>query len=163
MDWLPTLERVQPWHWWVLGATLLILEVVAPGVFFVWLALAAFALGLVVFVLPIPVTVQLLLFAVFSVASVIVGRRYVGRLALGGAEGDEMNLGASRLVGRTVKVTTAITNGTGRVRVGDSDWRATGPDTPVGADVLIVAADGPTLIVREISGSWVEHPGRTGG
>ncbi|WP_309570448.1 NfeD family protein [Deinococcus sp.] len=163
MDLWPTLNRIQPWHWWALGALLLILEVLAPGVFFVWLALASFALGLVVFVLPIPVTVQLLLFAAFSVASVLIGRRYVGRLALGGTEGDEMNQGSSRLVGRTVKVTTAITNGTGRVRVGDSDWRATGPDTPTGADVLIVAADGTTLIVREISGSWVEGPGRTGG
>ncbi|THF85778.1 NfeD family protein [Deinococcus sp. KSM4-11] len=161
MDLWPTLSRVQPWHWWVLGAALLILEVLAPGVFFVWLALSAFALGLVVFVLPIPVTVQLLLFAIFSVASVLIGRRYVGRLALGGTEGEEMNQGSSRLVGRTVTVTTAIHNGTGRVRVGDSDWRATGPDTPVGADVLIVAADGSTLIVREISGSWVEGPGRT--
>lgn len=154
MDW-PSLQSVQPWHWWVLGAALLILEVLAPGIFFVWLALAAFMLGLIVFVLPVPVALQLLLFAGLSVAAVLVGRRYVNRLVLGGSEGDEMNLGAGRLVGRTVTVTTAIHNGVGRVRVGDSDWRATGPDTPVGADVLIVAADGTTLIVREINGTWV--------
>lgn len=155
MDWLPTLERVVPWHWWVLGALLLILEVAAPGVFFVWIALAAFALGLVVFVLPLPVAVQVLLFAVFCVASVVLGRRYVGRLSLGGEGGDTLNTGASRLVGRTVTVTAPIVNGVGRVRVGDSDWRARGPDTPAGASVLIVAAEGTTLIVREVSGSWV--------
>ena len=154
MDW-PSLQSVQPWHWWVLGAVLLILEVLAPGIFFVWLALAAFMLGLIVFVLPVPVALQLLLFAGLSVAAVLVGRRYVNRLGLGGEGGDEMNLGSGRLVGRTVTVTAAIHNGVGRVRVGDSDWRATGPDTPAGADVLIVAADGTTLIVREISGTWV--------
>ncbi|WP_291424531.1 NfeD family protein [Deinococcus sp.] len=152
-DWLPTFERVQPWHWWVLGALLLILEVMAPGVFFVWLGLAAFALGLVVFVLPLSVPFQLLLFAIFSVMSVLVGRRYVGRLALGGHEGNDLNEGASRLIGRTVTVTTSIVNGLGRVRVGDSDWRAQGPDTPAGAIVIIVAAEGPTLIVREVAGS----------
>ncbi|MFC4427677.1 NfeD family protein [Deinococcus navajonensis] len=155
MDWLPTFERVQPWHWWVLGALLLILEVMAPGIFFVWLAMAAFMLGLLVFVLPLPVALQLLLFAALSVAAVVVGRRYVGRLALGGDEGDSVNQGAHRLVGRTVTVTSAIRNGVGRVRVGDSDWRATGPDLPEGTSVLIVSADGTTLHVREISGSWV--------
>lgn len=155
-DWLPTFAKVQPWHWWVLGAVLLILEVTAPGVFFVWLALAAFALGLVVFVVPIlPVAVQLLLFAILAVVAVFVGRRYVGRLALGGNEGDTLNTGASRLVGRTVTVTTPIVNGVGRVRVGDSDWRATGPDTEAGKSVLIVAADGTTLVVREVNGTWV--------
>ncbi|EYB66841.1 hypothetical protein DEIPH_ctg066orf0027 [Deinococcus phoenicis] len=155
MDWLPTFEHVRPWHWWVLGALLLILEVTLPGVFFVWLALAAFTLGLVVFVLPLPVTVQLLLFAALSVAAVLIGRRYVGRLPVGGDEGDTLNTGAHRLVGRTVTVTAPIVNGVGRVRVGDSDWRATGPDTPVGASVLVVGAEGTTLRVREISGSWV--------
>lgn len=154
-DWMPTFESVHPWHWWVLGAILLILEISAPGVFFVWLALAAFALGLVVFVLPLPVAIQLLLFAVLSVVAVFVGRRYVGKLALGGNEGDTLNEGASRLVGRTVVVTTPIVNGTGRVRVGDSDWRAAGPDTEAGKSVLIVAAEGTTLIVREVQGNWV--------
>lgn len=155
MDWLPTLEHVRPWHWWVLGALLLILEVLAPGVFFVWLAIAAFALGLIVFVLPLGVPLQLLLFAVLCLVSVFLGRRYVSKLALGGNEGDKLNEGASRLVGRTVTVTTPIVNGLGRVRVGDSDWRATGPDTAAGKSVLIVAADGTTLIVREVSGHWV--------
>ncbi len=154
MDWLPTLDKVQPWHWWVLGALLLIFEILAPGVFFVWLALAAFALGLLVFVLPLGVPLQLLLFAVLCVVSVLVGRRYVGKLALGGEGGDHLNTGASRLVGRTVTVTAPIVNGVGRVRVGDSDWRATGPDTEAGKSVLIVAAEGTTLIVREVSGTW---------
>ncbi|GGN36125.1 MULTISPECIES: NfeD family protein [Deinococcus] len=155
MDWLPTLERVQSWHWWVLGALLLILEVAAPGIFFVWLALAAFALGLLVFVLPIlPVAVQLLLFAALSVAAVTLGRRYVTRLLPDSPEAGRVNRGAHRLVGQTVTVVTPIVNGIGRVRVGDSEWRATGPDTPQGARVVIVAADGPTLHVREVNGTW---------
>lgn len=86
--------------------------------------------------------------------SVFLGRRYVGKLALGGSEGDHLNTGASRLVGRTVTVTTPIVNGMGRVRVGDSDWRASGPDTEAGKSVMIVAAEGSTLIVREVKGTW---------
>ncbi|MBZ9712739.1 NfeD family protein [Deinococcus multiflagellatus] len=154
MDWWPTLSRVAPWHWWVLGALLLMLEVAAPGVFFVWLALAAFALGLLVFVLPLPVAVQLLLFAVLSVAAVVLGRRYMARLLPDSPEAERLNQGSHRLVGQTVVVTRAIENGVGRVRVGDGEWRVTGPDTPEGARVLIVAADGATLHVREVNGTW---------
>ncbi|WP_102126874.1 NfeD family protein [Deinococcus planocerae] len=146
MDWLPSLGGVQPWHWWVLGALLLLLELAAPGVFFVWLALAAFTLGLVVFVLPLPVTVQLLLFAALSVAAFVIGRRLVTRLP--GTEGEgTLNTGANRFLGRTVTVTAPIVNGVGRVRVGDSEWRATGPDLPAGSRVLVVGAEGTTLQV----------------
>lgn len=149
-DWLPTWESVHPWHWWVLGATLLMLEIAAPGVFFVWLALSAFGVGLLTFVLPfMDVTSQLLLFAGLSVVAVWVGRRYVSRLALGGSEGEGINTGAHRLVGRTVTVVVPIHNGLGRVRVGDSDWRARGPELPAGAAVRIVGVEGTTLVVQE--------------
>lgn len=147
-DWLPTWQHVQPWHWWVLGAILLMLEVTAPGVFFVWLALSAFGVGLLTFLLPmLDVAGQLLLFAGLSVAAVWAGRRYLSRLDLDG-EPNTLNTGAHRLVGRTVTVVAPLQNGLGRVRVGDSDWRATGPDAPVGASVKIVAVDGPTLHVE---------------
>jgi len=157
---LPSFESVQPWHWWVLGAVLLILEVAAPGIFFVWLALAAFTLGLVVFVLPLPVAVQLLLFAGLSLVAALIGRHYVSRLPVGGEEGGDLNLGATRFVGRTVTVTSAIENGVGRVRLGDSDWRVTGPDVPAGATVRVIGADGATLQVEKTALEQVLERGR---
>lgn len=45
-------------------------------------------------------------------------------------------------------VTAPIVNGVGRVRVGDSEWRATGPDLPTGSRVLVVGAEGTTLEVE---------------
>ncbi|SEJ11814.1 hypothetical protein SAMN04488058_10450 [Deinococcus reticulitermitis] len=147
-DWLPSLNNIDPWHWWVLGGSLLLLELAAPGVFFVWLALAAFGLGLLSSVIPLDVPGQLLLFAGLSVAAVWLGRHYLGRLSDSG-EGDALNRGAERLLGRTVTVTAPITHGSGRVRVGDSDWRASGPDLPVGAAVRVIGVEGSTLIVQE--------------
>ena len=38
-----TLDQLGHWHWWILTAALIILEVFAPGAFFLWLGLAAAA------------------------------------------------------------------------------------------------------------------------
>ena len=145
MDW-PSLTQLAPWHWWALGAALLIVEVLLPGVFFVWLGLAAVVMGLLALLLPLSVPVQLIVFAALSVVSIFLGRRLLARLPRS-AESDSLNLGASRLIGRTVVLTEPIVNGQGRARVGDGVWPVHGPDTPAGSTVLIVAAEGTTLVV----------------
>jgi inner membrane protein len=145
MDW-PSFMHLAPWHWWVLGAALLILEVFAPGIFFVWLGLAALAVGVLLLALPLPVALQLLLFAALSVLSIFLGRRLLARLPHS-AEADSINQGASRLIGRQVVLTEAIVNGQGRARIGDGFWTVRGPDAPAGRTVQIVAADGATLTV----------------
>ena len=43
---------------------------------------------------------------------------------------------------------TAIVNGQGKARVGDSLWLAEGPDLPAGAPVEVVGVDGSTLKVK---------------
>ena len=148
MDW-PTLTHLSPWHWWVLGAALLIAEVLLPGVFFVWLGLAAVVLGLLLALLPLSVPVQLVVFAALSVLSIFLGRRLLARLPRS-AESDSLNLGASRLIGRTVVLTEPILNGQGRARVGDGVWPVHGPDTPAGSTVQIVSAEGTTLTVSRV-------------
>ena len=59
-----------------------------------------------------------------------------------------LNARASRLIGQTVVVESAIENGKGRVLVGDGVWNARGPDAPAGASVVITAADGTCLTVE---------------
>ena len=148
-EWLPSWAGVRPWHWWILGAGLLLLELALPGVVFVWLALAAFALGLIVFVLPLSVPLQLLLFALGSVVSVYFGRRYVSRLP-SGADREGLNERGQRYVGRQLTVESAIVDGQGKVRVGDGVWLASGPDAPRGATVRVVGARGTVLLVEPI-------------
>ncbi len=151
MDWLPSFARIAPWHWWIFGALLLLLELAAPGILFVWLAAAAFVVGLFVFVVPLPVSAQLLLFALLAVLSVYAGRRYVGRLNVGAdPEGELLGKRGLSYLGRRLTVTEAIHNGVGRVRVGDSVWRARGPDTPAGETVRVVGVEGATLLVERL-------------
>ena len=138
------------WHWLALGAVLAAVEIIAPGVFFLWLGVAAIATGLVLLVLPgLPWTVQLLLFAVLSVAAVYAGRRFFSGQA-SASDHPGLNRRGDRYVGQIFTLEEATMDGRGRLRVGDSWWRmaTTGGDLPAGARVRVVAVEGTTFRVQ---------------
>lgn len=133
---------------WLVGALALALaELVAPGVFLVFVAVAAAITGLMLLALPdLPVIGQLAAFAAWSGVAVAVGRRWYYDHPVA-TEDALLNDRAARLIGEVVTVTAAIEHGQGRVRVGDGTWPARGSDAPVGAHVRILAVDGATLLV----------------
>ena len=45
MDILSWLDGTQFWHWWILAAIFAGIEILAPGVFFIWLGAAAALTG----------------------------------------------------------------------------------------------------------------------
>ncbi len=51
------------WAWWVAAGVLLIIELVAPGVFFIWLGIAAALTGLADALFDLPWQAEALLFA----------------------------------------------------------------------------------------------------
>lgn len=143
-------------HWmWMLAAILLgIAELIAPGLFLIWLAAAAAATGLLTLAFGIDLPFQFALFALLAIAAVYFGRRWYVNNPMPSAD-PMLNNRAARLVGRTVVVVGAIENGEGRVRVGDSVWSCRGPDCAEGSRVRITGADGSCLKVepvREIEG-----------
>ena len=136
-------------HWWWLlaAAALGILEIFIPGVFLVWMAIAAALTGLVTAFVPLALPYQLGLFAILAFIAVYAGRRYYENNPVESAD-PNLNERATRLIGRTVTVETAIQNGQGRVKVGDTLWLARGPDAPAGSQVTIVSAEGSCLNVE---------------
>jgi membrane protein implicated in regulation of membrane protease activity len=77
VEWL---EHILFWHWWVLAGMLLILELTSPVFFFLWLSFSAVAVGFGLMIFPnIPAKMQLLLFAILSVVTVIGWRKYRSR------------------------------------------------------------------------------------
>ena len=136
--------------WWLLAAALLALvELVAPGIFSIWIAAAAAATGLAVMALPIPLAFQLALFALLSMAAVYAGRRWYEAHPVASAD-PRLNDRTARLIGQSVTVVGAIRGGEGRVKVGDGVWAARGPDAEEGARVRIVGAAGSCLKVEPI-------------
>jgi membrane protein implicated in regulation of membrane protease activity len=144
-DWLSQLD---PLWWWVgAGALLGILEILLPGIFLIWIAIAAWVTAVIVALAPMALVWQLVIFVLLAFATVFAGRQYYARNPVESAD-PNLNARAARLIGQVVTVESAIENGKGRVRVGDGVWNASGPDAPAGASVRIVAADGTCLTVE---------------
>ena len=139
-----------PWTWWIVGLIFLGLEIIVPGVFLLWIGLAAIVVGAMSF--PLWGTsfwgwqTQFLVFAVFALALALLGRR----LSSSNSETDQpmLNRRIEGLVGRTATLEEPIRDGKGRVRLDDTTWIVQGPDMPIGAKVRITAAQAGSLTVE---------------
>ena len=60
-----------------------------------------------------------------------------------------LNRRGEQYVGRVFQLEQAIVNGRGAVKVGDSLWRADGPDLPAGASVKVTGVAGTVLKVEK--------------
>jgi membrane protein implicated in regulation of membrane protease activity len=141
------IQGLGAWAWIILGLALAGLELLAPGIFLIWLGLAAIVTGLVDGALDLSWQASTLLFAALSVAAVLVGRA-ISRPAVQKDDASALNRRGEALVGRVFTLEAPIVAGEGRVRVGDSSWRVTGPDVPGGSAVRVVRVDGATLVVE---------------
>ena len=145
MEWL---DHIVFWHWWILAGLLLILELTAPAFFFLWVGIAAAAVGLILLVFPaINLEIQLILFAIASVVSVLAWRKYRETRPL---KTDQPNLNrrGHQYIGRVFSLKDPISNGVGKVTVDDSTWKVKGPDLPVGTHVRVTGVDGVIFTVE---------------
>lgn len=142
------MNGIEPgWLWLIGGVVLLIMEVIAPGFFLVFLGAAAMATGLFTLLLDLGLASQLALFALYAIIAVLVGRRFYANRHVDSAD-PLLNDRVGRLVGKTVTVVVAVDDHTGRVRVGDSEWSARGGPAAVGERVRITGVDGNCLTVE---------------
>lgn len=131
-----------PWNWMVLGIILLVLEIVLPGVFLVWIGIGSLIVGVIsIFAWESGFwtwQTQVLLFLVLSVASAFAGRRLAGPRK---DDSDQplLNRRGDQLIGRTATLAEPIRNGRGRIQLGDTLWRVSGPDLPAGTRVRVTA------------------------
>ena len=121
MDWLGDLDA--HWVWLTLGLLLAALEMLVPGVYLIWLAAAALVTGAMTFAFDLSLPIQVVDFVFLSLIAAFSAKRFLG---------------------------TAIEHGSGRVKVGDSEWIARGSETAAGERVRIIGTDGSTLLVEPL-------------
>ena len=136
--------------WLVAALVLGISELVAPGVFLVFLAIAAAITGIATFALPdLPLAAQVLSFAVWSGIAVWIGRRWYADYPVA-TDDPLLNDRAARMVGERVTVTQPIDADAGRVRLGDSEWPARGPVSAIGTAMRVAAVEHGVVVVEPI-------------
>lgn len=135
------------WTWWIIGLVLVIIEVFASGTFFLWLGISAVVVGALLYFVPdVSWELQFAIFAVLSIVSVLLFKKIFQKNP---KEQSTLSRRGARYIGEVVVVEEEIRNGVGRVRIEDTLWRATGPDSDSGERVKIVSVEGATLRVEK--------------
>ncbi len=137
------------YFWWAIALLLLVGEILAPGVFMLWLGIAAAVTGAILLFTGAGMSYlwQAVVFGVLAFISVGVYWKFL--------RGNErvsdqplLNRKAEQLVGRVVTLVEPIVNGRGKVQIGDAYWSVQGTDAPVGTRVQIHAINAMDLLVR---------------
>ena len=141
------------WLWIYAGAALMLLELVAPGFILCFFGLSAATVGVLRFAFgeSFTLTWQLAAFSAFSVLYIVILRRYLKRVFVGGRVETKTDFD-NESVGRIGKLTEAIRPPlAGRVLLGDAEWTAEA-DAPIesGADVRVVAQHNLTMKVEAL-------------
>jgi inner membrane protein len=134
------------WNWWVLAGIMLVLEMLTASFFFLWLGAAAAIVGLIMFFADWSWQVQISVFAVLAVLLLVASRLWLK--PGGGTGGRQLNRRAERLVGRVYDLEEPISNGSGKIKVGDTVWLVRGSDLPKGKAVKVVGSESTTLLVE---------------
>jgi membrane protein implicated in regulation of membrane protease activity len=135
------------WLWFVVAAIFFLLELMAPGVFMLWLGLAAILVGIISLVAVLSWQLQLIVFAVLSIACIPAYRSFARKVERP-VDRPFLNRRAEGYVGRVFTLEKPIVDGVGTIRIEDTVWRVSGPNLPAGSRVKVASADGADLAVE---------------
>jgi membrane protein implicated in regulation of membrane protease activity len=154
MDWMNSLVSGENgWGWLVLAAILFALDVLAPGFYLVWFAIASGVVGALLFAVPLENPWPLVVFCAASLISLAIGRALWGSHKERESDRPLLNQRGRQLVGKTYVLSDPISGGRGRMKVGDTMWTVTGPNLPAGQLVRVTNADGIVLTVEPADAS----------
>lgn len=148
---LDFLYGIEAWHWGVAAVVFLILELLASGIYMMWMGIAAVVVAIISYIFP-----ELLwywegmIWCVISIGTVYVWRSY---RKVNPKETDDpvLNKRAEACIGRTVTIDKPLESGRTRVKLGDTTWSAESEeDLSVGDNCKVIAIDNSTLVLEKI-------------
>jgi len=139
------------WYWLVLAVVCLVIEILVPAFFFLWMSVAGLITGIIAWLIPSTSTdVQILIFSVLTITTItawrIFGKKYV-------IETDQplLNRRGSQYVGRVFNLHEAIENGEGKIKVDDTIWKVHGEDCDIHSKVKVIASRGTVFDVEKVN------------
>lgn len=149
IDFLAACYNSPHWVFIALGGILLIAELLGTGGYALWSGIAAIAVGLIVWILPLSWPILWILFAIFTLTSAYLWWLWLKKNGQDKASKGEINQPQQDLIGIRTYVTQAVINGSGRVKIKDGSWSAQcNKDLPVGELVEVIAVDGLILTIK---------------
>lgn len=143
-------EILTPWHWLTFAVVLIVFEMTMGTYFLLWVGFAAAATALIQAVFGISWQIQMIMFFILSLVS-IVGWHYYEKKNPEKDAMPNLNRRGHQYIGRTFNLSHAIENGVGKINVNDSSWKVEGSeDLPVGAKVKVVDIEGTVLKVEKV-------------
>ncbi|GAA4648804.1 NfeD family protein [Kistimonas scapharcae] len=140
------LDSLQPWHWLILSLVLFALEALGASGFLIGAGIASALMALLLWLFPsLDWGVQLMLFGVGTLAMTVawwkVFRRYNEQ-----TDHPELNNRAVQMVGRVIVLEQPVSNGQGRIQIGDTFWKVRSEaDLEAGTTVVVSGYDGMVL------------------
>ena len=140
------------YYWFIAALVLSLIEIVTPGFVILWFGVSAAIVGVLDLLGLHDVTIQAILFVVFSLALVIMSRTFFKKTFVR-SPGKQYKTNVDVLIGKIGVVTIEINNaiGEGRMNVEGQDWAArseSGAIIPVGSAVEIIRYEGVKLFVN---------------
>lgn len=134
--------------WGALGIILLIIEPFVPGVYALWIGIAALATAVVALAFPSLGVWLLLVFALCTIASAIAGNRIYARF---NTSQNQLNNMQTQLIGKHGTCIAVGENNLVRIRVNGVEWAATANDVIAIHDIVeVIAFDDARPVVRRI-------------
>jgi inner membrane protein len=138
------------WVWVAIAAGLLAVEVATGSGWLLWPAASAAVVAVLERTLGLSLEAAVLTFAVLTIVSTLLARRYLPRSLLARKHGD-INDNIARLVGHHGRVVAPFDGRSGRVFIDGKEWAAEldgGEPPPAGSEVEVTGVHGARLKVR---------------
>ena len=137
------------WFWWIVAGILLLLELMTPGVFAMWLALAAASVGITDYFFDLNWQLELLIFAAFALVYVYLARPWYSKSKLQNSDQPNLNQRIYSFVGKSYVLHEPIVDGEGKLDIEGTRWDVLGPNLAKGATVKVTAVEGMKLRVAQ--------------
>jgi membrane protein implicated in regulation of membrane protease activity len=138
------------WYWWVFAVIFLVVEMLIPAFFFLWMSVSALVTGIIVWLIPgVSTDIQILIFSLLSIVAIVVWRVYGKKISIT-SDQPLLNRRGSQYVGRIFNLHEPIVNGQGKIKVDDTIWKVYGEDCDIHSKVKVLASRGTVFDVKKV-------------
>jgi membrane protein implicated in regulation of membrane protease activity len=143
------------WHWLVLGVVLIVAEIFIPSFTILWFGLGALVVGVAALFFDIPLSMQVLVWTLFSVLFTLLWFKWVKPLMVDSSNSQLARESAIGESGQVIKLPAGDTKGRLRFTtpiLGEDEWEfSCDSEVALGDRLYIQEIAGDVLVVAKLS------------